>query len=298
MVSPTLNTSQWVRMIFLVAALTPGCAFVGTPRVDVRFPSLDAEAGHEPTLLNGYLFKPEGGETHPALVFLHGCGGLRNSHGQIESREANWAARFTRLGYVVLLVDSLSPRGHGEMCSQGGFSRTVYLDRPKDAYGALRYLQAQPFVRPDRIGLVGWSQGGGVVLLSVRSNSLGRPSDLPAGDFRAAVAFYPASCRDRAHRLPWTSPIPLLVLVGDRDNWTPAVPCKAFVDGAVERGSKIEMRIYPDAYHDFDWPNNPLHELPAYRTSAGVIPIAGTDLAARADALKRVQEFLGRYLLD
>lgn len=287
-----------MRMTFLVVALTPACAFLGAPREEVRFPSLDAEAGREPTMLDGYLFKPEGGEPHPALVFLHGCGGLMNSHGQIESREVDWAARFTRLGYVVLLVDSLSPRGHGEMCSQRGFDRTVYLDRPKDAYGALRYLQALPFVRPDRIGLVGWSQGGGVVLLSIRSNSLGRPLDLPAGDFRAAVAFYPASCRDQAHRLPWTSPIPLLVLVGDRDNWTPAVPCKAFVDRAVERGSKIEMRIYPDAYHDFDWPNNPVHELPAYRTSAGVIPIAGTDAAARDDALERVPEFLGRYFQD
>jgi dienelactone hydrolase len=283
-------------MAFLVAALTPGCAVVGTQREEVRFSSLDAAAGREPTILNGYMFKPEGGETHPALVFLHGCGGLRNSRGQIESREAGWAASFTRLGYVVLLVDSLSPRGRGEMCSQRGFKRAVYLDRPKDAYGALRYLQAQPFVRPDRIGLVGWSQGGGVVLLSIRSNSLGRPEEWPASDFQAAVAFYPASCKEQAHRLPWTSPIPLLVLVGERDNWTPAAPCKAFVEGAVERGSKIEIRIYPNVYHDFDWPNNPVHELPAYRTTKGVIPIAGTDPAAHVDALKYVPEFLGRYL--
>lgn len=285
-------------MAFLVATLATGCASVDRPREDVRFVSLDAQAGREPTSLNGYLFKPEGSGRHPALVFLHGCGGLRNSRGQIESRETDWAMRFTRLGYVVLLVDSLSPRGRGEMCSQRGFNLATYLDRPKDAYGALRYLQAQPFVRPDRIGLVGWSQGGGAVLLGIRSNSLGRPPDLPAGDFRAAVAFYPASCRDRAHRLPWTSSIPLLVLVGERDNWTPAAPCKALVDGAVERGSKIEMRIYQDAYHDFDWPDDPVHELPAYRTSAGVIPIAGTDPAARDDALKRVPEFLGKYLQD
>ena len=194
------------------------------------------------------------------------------------------------------MVDSLTPRGSGEMCSQRGFKRAIYLDRPKDAYGALRYLQAQPFVRPDRVGLVGWSQGGGVILLSIRADSLGRPAELPEGDFRVAVASDPGSCNDQGQRSLWTSPIPLLVLVGDRDNWTPAVPCKALVDGAVERGSKIEMRIYPGAYHDFDWPNQPVRELPAYRTSSGVIPIAGMNPAARDDALERVPEFLGRYL--
>jgi dienelactone hydrolase len=292
------NMRRWLKLTFLLGALVPACASVGTPQEAVRFPSLEGGTGREPTLLNGYLFKPEDGRAHPALVFLHGCGGLINSRAQIESREADWAARFTRLGYVVLLVDSFSPRGHGEMCSQRGFDRAVYLERPRDAYGALRYLQALPFVRPDRIGLVGWSQGGGVVLLSIRSNSLGRPPELPAGDFRVAVAFYPASCRDQAHRLPWTSSVPLLVLVGDRDNWTPAEPCKAFLDEAVERGSEIDMRIYPGAYHDFDWPNNPVHELPAYRTAAGVTPIAGTDIAARDDALVRVAQFLGRYLQD
>jgi dienelactone hydrolase len=79
-----------------------------------------------------------------------------------------------------------------------------------DAYGALAYLQAQDFVRGDRIGVVGWSQGGGVILFSIGVPSLGRPAGLaPASDFKAAVAFYPGSCNDQ--RLPgaWTTAIPL-----------------------------------------------------------------------------------------
>jgi dienelactone hydrolase len=58
------------------------------------------------------------------------------------------------------------------------------------------------------------------------------------------------------------------------------------------------MRIYPGAYHDFDWPNMLVHTLPAYRTSAGVLPVAGTDPAARADALARVPEFLAKRLRE
>jgi dienelactone hydrolase len=56
------------------------------------------------------------------------------------------------------------------------------------------------------------------------------------------------------------------------------------------------MQIYPGAYHDFDWPDLPLRQLPQYRTRAGVIPITGTEPAARQDALTRVPAFLARYL--
>jgi len=287
--------------IFVQACATVGIPekTVGIPENRVQFPSLDATPQHPPTMLDGYLFKPKGDGRHPALVFLHGCGGLLNARsGEINLREADWAARLTRVGYVVLMVDSLSPRGHGEMCSRRGFDRGIYLQRPKDAYGALRYLQAQPFVRPDRVGLMGWSQGGGVILLSIRTDSLGRSAELPAEDFRVAVAFYPGSCNAQVLRSSWNSEIPLLVLIGERDNWTPVTPCKALVDGAVGRGSKVEMRIYPDAYHDFDWPNKQLGELPAYRTSSGVVPITGMNPAARADALERVPKFLAKYLQD
>ena len=62
--------------------------------------------------------------------------------------------------------------------------------------------------------------------------------------------------------------------------------------------SPIELHTYAGAYHDFDYPGIRLHEEPGYRTTSGVVPIVGTDPAAREDALARVPAFLGRYLLD
>jgi dienelactone hydrolase len=56
------------------------------------------------------------------------------------------------------------------------------------------------------------------------------------------------------------------------------------------------MQVYPGAYHGFDRANSPIHEYPEYRTSAGVVPILGTDPAARQDALTRVPAFLARFL--
>jgi dienelactone hydrolase len=257
----------------------------------VHFPSLDGT-----TQLDGYLYRPSGEGRHPAVVALHGCSGMFNRAGAIFPIFREWAAELTRQGYVFLLVDSFRPRNHGEMCSILGFDLDIYRTRPKDAYGALWYLQAQPFVRGDRIGLVGWSQGGGVTLFSIAPKSLGRPANLPQGDFHAAVAFYPGSCGVERQPADWTTRIPLLVLMGAEDVWTPAAPCKTFLDGAIGRGAAVETQIYPGAYHGFDAPNQPRLELPNYRTRAGVVPIIGTDPAARQDVLTRVPAFLARYL--
>jgi len=282
-----------VALVLGLLTLLAGRGGAATPTL-VHFPSLDEQA----TVLDGYLVRPDGDGRHPAVVLLHGCGGLLTRTGTIESRQTDWTHRLAARGYVVLMVDSFGPRHQGEMCSQAGYRSAVYLARPKDAYGALRYLQEQPFVRGDRIGLLGWSEGGGALLLAIRSASRGRPPAWTSPDFRAAVAFYPASCREGAHTVPWASTIPLLVLVGAADNWTPAAPCAALLAGARSRGSPVEWQIYPGAYHDFDWPNLGRRELEAYRKRSGEVPITAMDPAARADALARVPAFLGRYLQD
>jgi dienelactone hydrolase len=270
-------------------------SFVAPAQESVHFPSLD------PTVpsLDGYLFRPAGEGRHPAVVGLHGCSGMfTKTSGRILPIYRAWAAELTGRGYVFLLVDSFGPRNHGEMCSVGGFDLQLYHRRPQDAYGALAYLQAQDYVRADSVGVIGWSEGGGAVLYSVgaEAQSLGRPVNLQQPDFAAALAFYPASCRANRQPADWTTRIPLLVLIGDADIWTPAAPCQAFVGGAAARGAAISMQVYPGAYHAFDAPDLTRRELPDYRTAAGVVPIVGTDPAARADALLRVPAFLAPYL--
>jgi dienelactone hydrolase len=260
----------------------------------VHFPSLDDQH----TTLDGYLFRADGAGRHPAVVGLHGCSGMLSPRGAIFPIEFSWAYLFNQLGWTTLLVDSFGPRQHGEMCSIAGFDLSIYRNRPKDAYGALAWLQAQDFVRADRIAALGWSQGGGTVLMSVGEPSRGRPATMTQPDFRAAVAFYPAACRDDREPPGWMTHIPLLVLQGEADVWTPAAPCKAFIDGVAARGATAEIVLYPGAYHAFDAPNVARRELPNYVTRAGVVPIVATDPAARADVQQRVPAFFARYFTD
>ena len=290
-----------MRTMLALIALFAVCTAAGgvVAQEKVQFASLDGKDGAAPTQLDGYLFKPNKPGSYPAVVFLHGCGGLISgaSH-KIMSREVDWAAKLNAAGVAVLMVDSFAPRGSGEMCSRAGFKEWLYLRRPADAYGALAYLQTLPRVSRDRIGIIGWSNGGGAVLFAVGKRNSGRPPNFAGPDFRAAVAFYPGSCSEQRMGMDWTPSIPLLILIGENDLWTPAGPCKELADGAARRGAPVEFHAYPGAYHDFDWPNLKRRELTAYTTRAGVVPIVGEDPTARADAVERVKGFLARHLLN
>ncbi len=263
----------------------------------VHFPSLDGTNGAAPTRLDGYLFRPTraGPGPAPAVVFLHGCGGLISSISHnIMSREVDWAKHLNAQGITVLMVDSFTPRGSGEMCSTSGFKMWLYMKRPADAYGALAFLQTQPHVARDKVGVIGWSNGGGAVLFTVAKRP-NKPA-ITGPDFRAAIAFYPGSCDSQRVGTDWTSAVPLLILQGEKDVWTPAKPCEALAQQAVALGGPVEFHVYPGAYHDFDWPNLKRKELTAYTTSKGVVPVTGEDRAAHADAIQRVQAFLARHL--
>jgi dienelactone hydrolase len=260
----------------------------------VHFASLDGV-----TNLTAYLGRHPGDAPRPAVVLMHGCSGLRNDEGRIFGLYRAWMRALFAKGYDVLTVDSAGSRGFGQTCTTGPDRIIAYRDRPKDAYAALQYLQAQPFVRPGRIGLMGWSQGGAIALLSINDKSIGRPAAL-AQDFVAAVAFYPGACSERLQSKPftevepqqWTTAIPLLVLFGEADTWTLFPPCEAFISAAKARGNPVELKSYPSAVHGFDAPNQPRKERPEYRNGNGPIPVVGTDKEARADAFPRVLEFL------
>jgi dienelactone hydrolase len=287
-----MSLSLMLRSLF--ALVLSVAAAAAAAQETIKFTSLDGT-----TNLTAYLSRPEGDAPRPALVLMHGCSGLVNGRGRILGIYRSWMRALVVQGYTTLAVDSAGSRGFGQTCTAGPERLTMYRDRPKDAYAALQYLQAQPFVHAGRIGLIGWSQGGGVVLLSINDKSIGRPSGL-AQDFRAAVSFYPGICSERLMSRPytqvepgsWTTQVPLLLLFGEADSWTPFPPCAAFMASAKARGNPVDLKSYPSAAHAFDAPNLPATELPAYREGDRPIPVIATDREARADAFVRVLEFL------
>ena len=154
--------------------------------------------------------------------------------------------------------------------------------RRQDAIAAAQWLVARPGTPAGGVALIGWSNGGGTVLATARAGA-----DLPPGLFRRFAAFYPGCAA--TENPAWQPAAPLLILVGESDDWTPARPCH---DLQARYPRQITLLGYPGAYHDFDAPDRPVILREGAATAPGGKAHAGTNEPARQDALARVPRWL------
>jgi dienelactone hydrolase len=242
--------------------------------------------------LQASLYRPDGAGPFPAVVALHDCGGLVHHRPITETRHyIEWARLLVADGFVVLFPDSFGARGIGPQCHERNRKVRASRERVSDANATRHWLQAQSYVKPDHVSLLGWSSGGTAALWTVRPTAAPRDGST---DFRSAVTFYP-SCR-RLHDTAWSARVPTLILVGAADDWTPASVCQQMVAGARDRSARVQIVVYPGAQHQFDRANSPirLHTGLFNTVDPAGRAHSGTNPAARADALKRVPEWLQR----
>ena len=196
------------------------------------------------TTLRGYISKPDGDGPFPAVILMHGCGGLQPA---VQGSLDNHASYLVQNGYAALILDSFSSRGSsgGMVCESEDQLSAARFYRAYDAYNAMLFLKKQAFVEGKNIFLVGQSNGGSVAL----KISSGIYSDQFPGSprFRAIVAYYPW-CRT----LPRSLDTPVLVFGAGRDDWTSPDYCNLMKDST--RGESLEVVIYPEAHHSFDLP--------------------------------------------
>ena len=183
--------------------------------------------------IQGYLTKPKGRGPFPAVVLLHTCLGLPEARASIGQRIAAW-------GYVALFVDDFATRGLRETCA------VDFQPALPDAYGALAYLSHLPYVDPGRIAAVGFSQGGDTALKVATGGT--PPAGGEGAVFKAAAAFYPP-CANVAGA---TLDIPTLILVGAKDEVTPAADCARLAKQ--QSPGMAKLVVYPGAAHAFDIP--------------------------------------------
>jgi len=192
--------------------------------------------------LQGLLRRPAGAGPFPAVVLLHSC------NGNWRKLDERWGRQIAPWGYVTLTVDSFGPRGIDNTCGNG-----TPADMAFDAYRALDFLVHQHAVDPDRVAVLGFSQGGWLALSSVEQGVVEHSS---ANKFRAAAAFYP-NCRTIQGNLT----VPALIMIGELDDWTSAEGCHRLAEGSDDygvarrrEGAPIKLIVYPGAYHAFDSP--------------------------------------------
>jgi len=284
--------TQILFCFVLLWALSDPGAFAADPHW-VEFPALKEFEG-KPVTLTGWLYRPEGNGPFPALVLLHGCSGMYGTGTNLTPSYRRWAETLRANGYVALLVDSFGPRGARSICAM--LQRTILegRERVEDAYASLKWLAQRPDVQPDRIGLMGWSHGGSGTLQTMSSLRKSGPG------FRAAVAFYPG-CRSLSQaKTPYHPYAPLLILIGEADDWTPAAPCVELAAKTKAGGDPVEIMTYPGAHHAFDRINLPVRYRPDVRNLSKPGNCCGATVGehpeAREDAFKRTLEFFTQTL--
>ncbi len=245
-----------------------------------------------PQRIEGRLYKPDGRGPFPALVLLHGCQG-------VVRQTQTWAHWLRERGYVALVTDSFGPRNDPADC-KGGDDSGPSTARFDDAIGALRYLQAQPFVIPDRVASFGWSQGGLFAMSVINGPTLERARargvTLPRAGYAAAIAMYPGGCEAYVKELVIR---PLLLLIGGADNWTPPQYCREMAAAMKARGADVTLVEYPGAYHYFDivgQRKEVLKDIEQPYTPGTFGVTVAYDPAAAADASRRLEDFLTRTL--
>lgn len=249
--------------------------------------------------------KPDGPGPFPAVVIMHDCSGLG---GRSSGAPDRWAKELIGWGYVVVIPDSFTTRGHASgVCTDPSPSRADVSPsrRVRDAYAALAYVRTLPYVDGSRVGLMGGSHGGTTTLASmVAPESAKEPlaREKRAG-FAGAVALYP-TCATRLGR--WRADLsgvyqptaPLLILVGENDDWTPAEPCQKLAEAAQKAGYPVTIKIYPGAHHGFD-STNPVRYIPTRvnaNSPTGRGATTGGNPEAWADSIQQIMLFFGQHL--
>lgn len=250
------------------------------------------------------VVRPDGPGPFPAVVILHDCSGLgpRSS-----GAPARWSRELVARGYVVVIPDSFTTRGFPEgVCTDASRSRgeVAPARRVVDAYAALAHARALPFVDGRRVGVMGGSHGGSTTLAAMAApesdwEALAR---VKRGGFAGAVALYPG-CRAglgswHADAGTYRAVAPLLILIGDKDDWTPAGPCVALSRSSQPTEHPVEIVVYPGAHHSFD-SDRPVRFLPSrvnMNAPGGRGATTGGDPRAWADSIHRVTEFFERTL--
>ena len=265
-------------------------------------------ANGAPEQIPAILSRPDGPGPFPAIVILHDCSGLgpRSS-----GRPAAWAKELAGQGYVVLIPDSFTTRGHADgVCTDPSPHSRAEVGpyrRVHDAYGALGYLRTLPYVDGRRVGLMGGSHGGSTTLAAMaepETDTEPLAQEKRAG-FAAAVALYPG-CATRLGNWHcdctgvYRAVAPLLILIGEKDDWTPAEPCRKLTEAAHEAGYPVTIKVYPGARHAFD-SDRPVRYIAARvnrNSPGGRGATTGGDPKAWVDSVRQVVTFFGQHLVE
>lgn len=194
------------------------------------------------------LFMPDGARSKlPAMVIVHGIGGAYDVNGR---KRVYWehAEDLAKDGVAAVVVDTHGARGLGKATQEGSTAISLHAFLA-DAFAVADLLRSHPGIVAQRIGIMGFSKGGGTALLAederfVQAHSRsGQP-------FRLHVPIYPG-CQAYPESVRPTG-APVLMLLGSNDIATGIKGCFEIEQKLKRAGVSVRTIVYDGAYHGWD----------------------------------------------
>jgi dienelactone hydrolase len=240
-------SARMIAAIFSLAAISVANAWEDTPRLNIFHLAYPVAWNGRTVMIGARLQLPDGIKAKmPAVIILHGTGGIRYSG-------VYYAAALNRAGIATLEVDQWGGRGLTGAASNRPKSRGDMLP---DVGGAYRLLAERPDIDDQRIGLMGYSMGGGETLLMMTRHYseaiLG-----PNAQIKAAVALYPV-CWLYNHvpdaELSDLVDAPIRIMIGSADDYDGgSEACEGLKQElAPKDAAHISVRVFAGATHIFD----------------------------------------------
>jgi dienelactone hydrolase len=189
----------------------------------------------------------------PVVVMSHGSDGITSGMFDV------WVKALNEAGYAAFVVDSFTPRNSAKISGTDGqltWNTTVNIS---DAIYALKLLSTHPKLDSKRIYHMGWSRGANAVTAAMWPNYRLPINQDESIKWAASVAVYPG-CNLRYKNPTVKITAPVLYLLGEKDDMTPATPCEEEATLLAKEGQPISYKVYPGAYHVFDRISQPFRK--------------------------------------
>jgi dienelactone hydrolase len=199
------------------------------------------------------------------------------------------AKRYNAQGWNWLVLDSFTAKGFNSVCETPLATRpSRAIDRANDAYVALQWLAKQPNVDASKMAILGRSHGAGGVVTASNRRNYERHEIKPL----VGIALYPGCASTLGPNARYELAIPMLMLLGASDNWTPAAPCQEFAKTInAQKGQIIDVETFAESHHGFDSVNR-IRELGNIASVSGGKVTVGGNPAAKEKAEQRIIQFL------
>lgn len=224
--------------------------------------------------LNGWMIKPadfDPSRQYAALLYVYGGPGSQTVTDSWGGSRYLWHQLLAERGIIVVSVDNRGTGARGR-----DFKKVTYLNlgeyETRDQAEAARWLAAQSYIDPDRIGIWGWSYGGYMTALSMMNSDrfAAGVSVAPVTDWRLYDTIY----TERFMRTPQenpggydNSPVhkaddlngALLLIHGTGDDNVHFQNTVQLANALQAADKQFDLMIYPNRTHSISGGNTTVH---------------------------------------